>query len=151
MSSIFSFLDGFSIAIVFLLWLYAFLNFRKLPRIIPIHFGFDGKPDNYGSKFFIFLLPFIASILYFLLSYNIEVINNYPVKITEKNKEIQFLIGKAAAKSIIGYVIFMFMIFQKNIINFSLNKTKRDLPIIKYILGLFILIGGFVILSNFYK
>lgn len=151
MDSIFSFLDGFSIAFVFLLWIYTFLNFRKLPKIIPIHFGFDGEPDNYGSKYFIFLLPIFALILYFLLGYKIDTINNYPVKITEENKEIQFLIGKTAVKSIISYILFMFIIIQKYMINLSIKKHEKPLPIIKLLAGLFILIGMFIILSNIYK
>ena len=56
MNSIVSFLDGFSMALVIVLWSYTILNLKKLPEIIPIHFDLEGKPDNYGAKYFIFFL-----------------------------------------------------------------------------------------------
>ena len=72
MNSIVSFLDGFSIALVIVLWSYTILNFKKLPEIIPIHFDLEGKPDNYGAKYFIFPLPIIGTLIYFFLSFNIK-------------------------------------------------------------------------------
>lgn len=151
MSSIISFLDGFSISFILILWIYTLLKYSKLPKIIPIHFGFDGNPDNYGSKYFIFLLPILALLLYFFLGYNVKKINNYPVEITKENKEAQFVIGIFAVKTIIAYVLFIFFSFQKHIIDFSLNKTRKSIPMVKHILGLFFIIGFFLIVANIYK
>jgi uncharacterized membrane protein len=38
----------------------AIYNFSSLPNSIPIHFNYWGKPDVWGSKEAIFLLPVIA-------------------------------------------------------------------------------------------
>lgn len=151
MSSLISFLDGFSISLILILWIYTLLKYSKLPKIIPIHFGFDGKPDNFGSKYFIFLLPILALLLYFFLGYNVIEINNYPVEITKENKEAQFVIGILAVKTIIAYVLFIFFSFQKHIIDFSLNKTRKSIPMVKHILSLFFIIGFFLIVANIYK
>lgn len=151
MSSLISFLDGFSISLILILWIYTLLKYSKLPKIIPIHFGFDGNPDNFGSKYFIFLLPILALLLYFFLGYNVKEINNYPVEITKENKDAQFVIGILAVKTIIAYVLFIFFSFQKHIIDFSLNKTRKSIPMVKHILSLFFIIGFFLIVANIYK
>ena len=151
MDSIISFLDGFSVASVIFLLGYTILNFRKLPEIIPIHFDLEGKPDNHGAKYFIFLLPFVGSLIYFFLSYNIKEINNYPVEITQENKEIQFLIGMMAVKSIIAYVLFIFFTFQKRIVEIAVLQKDKKIPVMTLIGGLFAIIGFFIILANIYK
>ncbi len=151
MNNVISFLDGFTVALVIVLWGYTLLNFRKLPEIIPIHFDLEGKPDNQGAKYFIFLLPFVGSLIYFFLSYNIKEINNYPVEITQENKEIQFLIGMIAVKSIIAYVLFIFFTFQKRIVEIAVQQKDKKIPIVTLIGGLFAIIGFFLILANVYK
>jgi len=151
MNSIVSFLDGFSMALVIVLWSYTILNFKKLPEIIPIHFDLEGKPDNHGAKYFIFLLPIIGSLIYFFLSFNIKEINNYPVEITQENKEIQFFIGMTAVKSIIAYVLFIFFTFQKRIVEIAVHQKDKKIPVINLIGGLFGIIGFFIILANIYK
>ena len=151
MNNVISFLDGFTVALVIVLWSYTILNFKKLPEIIPIHFDLEGKPDNHGAKYFIFLLPFVGSLIYFFLSFKIKEINNYPVEITQENKEIQFFIGMMAVKSIIAYVLFIFFTFQKHIVSISLKKTEKSIPMLKHILGLFFIIGFFLIVANIYK
>ena len=136
MSGIISFLDGFLISILLILWSYTLLNFNKLPKIIPIHFGFDGMPDNFGSKYFIFLLPILALLLYFFLGYNVKEINNYPVEITKENKDAQLVIGILAVKTIIAYVLFIFFTFQKHIVSISLKKNRKINSNVKTYFGL---------------
>ncbi len=36
--------------------------YPNLPEQIPIHFSFDGTPDNYGGRAFIFVVPLISLI-----------------------------------------------------------------------------------------
>lgn len=151
MKDLISFLDGFSLALIIILWSYTIYNFKKLPKIIPIHFDLEGKPDNYGAKYFIFLLPIIGILIYFFLSYNIKEINNYPVKITQENREIQYTIGLLAVKSITAYILFIFFMFKKKNVAFALNKDAKKVPIISLLGGLFFTIGVFIFLANIYK
>lgn len=138
-----SFLDGFSVAILFFLWLEAALNFHKLPQVIPIHFDFHGNPDNEGSKYFIFLLPFLATLIYS--------IDHFPVKITPENAAIQTKIGILAVKSVIAYTVMMFSYINRFIIKTSLKKESSFFRIFYLIAGLFIIISAFLVAAYIYR
>ena len=66
--------------------------YNKLPGIIPTHFDFSGKVDDYGSKSSIFTLPILSTLLYIGLT----VLNKYPQtfnylgEITLDNAESQY-------------------------------------------------------------
>lgn len=151
MRDLISFMDVFSIAGVVIIWVFTGLQWKKLPSIIPVHFDLQGNPDNFGSKYFIFLLPFVGTVLYFTLGFPVKEIHNYPVKITQENKAIQYTIGLLAVKSIIAYVLFMFFIFQKTIIEIAGQKKETKIPVVNLIIGLFVIIILFIILANIYK
>jgi uncharacterized membrane protein len=63
-----------SIIILLAIWIFVVVVYAQLPNTIPIHFGASGKPDGYGGKSFLFLLPAIATILFVLLS----ALNKFP-------------------------------------------------------------------------
>lgn len=73
------------------LWIYAIYTVVQLPDTIPVHFDLNNEPDNYGSKYTLLVLPFIATLIVGLFS----VIKrhpaslNYPVAITEQNEANQ--------------------------------------------------------------
>lgn len=146
-----SFLDGFSVAILFFLWFEAVLNFHKLPQVIPIHFDFHGNPDNEGSKYFIFLLPFLATLIYIFLSYNISSIDHFPVKITPENTAVQTKIVTLAVKSIIAYTVMMFTYINRFIIKTALKKESSFFRIFYLIAGLFIIISAFLVAAYIYR
>ncbi|MGA1369681.1 MAG: DUF1648 domain-containing protein [Blastocatellia bacterium] len=50
------------------MWVAAFRSYRDLPDTIPIHFNFWGRPDGWGPRWMIFLLPVLALFLLFLWS-----------------------------------------------------------------------------------
>lgn len=79
---------------LFLMVLIPIFFYEKLPDVVPNHFGPDGKPDGFGSKAVIFLLPIIGIITYVGLFYMNKFPRsfNYPVKITSENTEIQYKI-----------------------------------------------------------
>lgn len=63
--------------VALIIWLlpigYLLLVYAKLPAIVPMHYGADGKPNNYGSKSEFALMqaifPFISLFVYMLLKY----------------------------------------------------------------------------------
>ncbi len=77
---------------VMLLWVITLVAFFNLPQIIPTHFNAKGQVDDYGSKLTLFILPVVATLLYFLLSFlnNYPHLFNYATIITEKNAEQQY-------------------------------------------------------------
>lgn len=72
--------------------------YPKLPERIPIHFGINGEADGWGEPITIFLLPGINFAIYLILElitrYTPPSTWNYPVKITEENKQIQYLLAR---------------------------------------------------------
>lgn len=85
-------LELVSLILFITLWIICTLELINLPNIIPIHFDFSGKPDNYGSKNTLLILPIIMSLVAILFTYLCKRphIFNYPSKITKDNAEQQY-------------------------------------------------------------
>ena len=77
------------------MWGLTFYTFLKLPTTIPIHFNASGQADNYGNKLTLFILPILATIIYFGLTQlnKYPHIFNYMTKITEDNAQKQYTIA----------------------------------------------------------
>lgn len=73
-------------------WVLAFYIFIQLPATIPIHYNARGVADGYGSKAVYFILPVMATVLYFTLTAlnKYPHIFNYMVKITAENAAVQY-------------------------------------------------------------
>lgn len=74
------------------LWILSVYIYSVLPQTIPIHFDAMGHANNYGDKITLFVLPVLASGLFFLFSYMIKnpTKANYTVAITDQNREWQY-------------------------------------------------------------
>ena len=85
-------IENFSLVLLIFLWAFTIFSFIKLPALIPIHFDASGRPDNYGNKWTLFLLPVIGSIVYAGITYlnKFPWVFNYMVQITEGNAESQY-------------------------------------------------------------
>jgi uncharacterized membrane protein len=77
---------------LFLLWCLIFVNYNKLPAIIPVHYNTLGKADNFGGKETVLFLPVIATVIFIGMTIltRFPHIFNYPVKITEDNAFRQY-------------------------------------------------------------
>jgi uncharacterized membrane protein len=49
-------------------WMVVIRNYRSLPPEIPIHFNFRGIPDNWAPKAGIWILPLLATGIYWLFT-----------------------------------------------------------------------------------
>ena len=49
--------------LMLMMWVVVGISFTFLNDIVPIHFGADGNPDQYGSKYFILLFPGIGMVI----------------------------------------------------------------------------------------
>lgn len=85
-------IESVAVALLALHWIMVILAFSGLPDTIPVHFDAAGKPDGFGKKAAIFLLPILATKLYAAMT----ILNlfpymfNYPVTITESNAKRQY-------------------------------------------------------------
>ena len=51
-----------NVLVIAMMFLVAVWYYSILPEVIPTHFGFSGKPNRYGSKDTILIMPFLFSI-----------------------------------------------------------------------------------------
>lgn len=57
------------IILIIFLWGFTIFHFSDLPKIIPQHYGIDGKPNIYGNKNTILILPIFGTLLFLLLNH----------------------------------------------------------------------------------
>ena len=91
-------------------------SYQLLPKTIPSHFGFTGKPDAWGDVHLLFILPAFSLILFLVLTVMSRYphLYNYPVRITEENAFRQYRLARmfiAVLKTVIT-AIFAWLEFQ---------------------------------------
>jgi uncharacterized membrane protein len=103
-----------SILLLFFLLAYTASSFAHLPDTVPTHVNMNGEIDGWGSRWFIWFLPFTAifTFVLLLLSMKLPQAINYPVKITEENAQRQFLIVRLFMKILNLAMVFMFVVLQ---------------------------------------
>jgi hypothetical protein len=76
-------------------FVYLALHWTAMPATVPSHFGINGQPDAWGPRWNLFLLPACALVVVSLLTVGKRFSNhfNYPVKVTEENRERQRELG----------------------------------------------------------
>lgn len=91
-------------------WGFTIYHFNKLPDIIATHFDLNGKPNGFGSKNTIWLLPIIITLVFILIS----VLNRYPhkfnylTKITEQNAHKQYRLASRSLRIILFNITLLF-------------------------------------------
>jgi len=102
-------------------------NYSSLPDRIPIHFGFSGKPDGYGDKVWIWLMPGITVVLFLFMDYIRKIPHtfNYPVKITENNVKYQYGIARSMMAGMNFTVVLLFLSIVWNTILVATGKSSQ--------------------------
>ena len=146
---LFTIFDVFNFGLVVFLWWFTVKNYKALPQTIPVHFDFDGKADNFGSKKYSFLMPIMLIALYFLFAFIVRSPEsaNFPVKITAENEEAQFLIMKVFIRWLFLLISLIFLNSQDYMFRYSFEeKAKPRVPMVS---AIFSVIGSLVILFVF--
>jgi uncharacterized membrane protein len=130
---------------VIAMWVYLYIVWSNLPSIIPIHFDISGVPDRFGNKSSVFLLPITALIMHISLVVlsNMPHCFNYPVKVTEKNGEALYKIGKQLIILLDMELSLMFLILLWEDIQNSIGNISR-LGIGRMFISIAIIIGTVV-------
>jgi len=85
------------------MWVETSTWYALLPPMVPTHFDIAGRPNQYGSKAFLWLLPLIATLFFASLSFLRRIdprLYNYPVEIARQSKREAF----AAAKTLVAFL-----------------------------------------------
>ena len=116
--------DYFSVVLLVLLFIYTAKNFSVMPETVPTHFNIKGQADGWGSKWFIWFLPFVGVFTYgiLLLAEKLPQFMNYPIKITEENAQRQFLLARMFLKTLKLALVLMFCLIQYAIIRMMLQN-----------------------------
>lgn len=98
--------------LVTVLWSLCAFAYFKLPETIPVHFDTDGNIDRYGSKLTVWLFPAIATVLYLGLTALCRYpgIFNYPVAITDENRQYQYRNAVRFLQLLKLIIVFIFLI-----------------------------------------
>lgn len=145
--------DIFNFGLLVFLWWFTVKHYKTLPQTIPIHFDFDGKADNFGSKKYFFLMPVLGTAFFILFAYVVRDPEsaNFPVKITPENKWIQFLIMNIFIRWFYTLIMMIFLNTQDYIFRYSFNENiKPKIKMTTAILSVLIsVMAVFIITSQF--
>ncbi len=138
-----------ALILILLLWIKVISAYSALPEIIPKHYGFTGKPDAYGNKINIFLLPSVGTVLFILLyvlAYFPHAFN-YPLKLTEKNVVVVYKSATRFIRILNLYLAFVFFVIGYQSLNVAHKKVSglNSIIVPLLIIGVFILIISFII------
>ena len=99
-----------SLILMLAMWGLTIFSFIKLPNTIPIHYNGSGQVDSYGDKMTLFLLPIIATIIYFGLTKlnKYPHIFNYMTTITSENAEKNYGIATRMLRFLKFTIILVF-------------------------------------------
>lgn len=141
--------DFFNFGLLVFLWWFTVKHYRTLPNTIPIHFDFDGKADNFGSKKYAFLMPAVLSVLYFLFAFIVRSPEsaNFPVQITEENEQVQFLIMETFLRWLFFLISLIFLNSQDYMFRYSFDERAK--PRVALSTSIFAVIGSLVVLFIF--
>ncbi|MGH7596447.1 MAG: DUF1648 domain-containing protein [bacterium] len=97
-----------------------------LPETIPHHFGVSGKPDAWGGKGILWLLPGISLMLYVGLTIlrRYPHIYNYPWPITEQNAATQYHLARTMIGAFKAEIVLIFVYLQWQTIQVALGKAE---------------------------
>jgi len=110
------------------LWLATIIIWFTLPPTIPVHFNLKNEPDKWDDKAYIFVMPFIASVLYGLLGF----VNKYPQSfnyikpVTEENAERLYTSGTSLLRLIKLMIIIGFIVDTANDVIVAKSPAFHD-------------------------
>ena len=119
-------LEFVSGGVLLFLIIFLFQNWERIPDSIPTHFGASGKPNDWGSKYTLLLLPSILIIIYsgFTILSHYPHIYNYPFRITEENAARQYLLARTFICSLKLEIILLFTFIEWKTIQVALGYSE---------------------------
>jgi uncharacterized membrane protein len=88
-------------------------NYAQLPETIPVHFGLGGKPDRWGGRGQLFIVPGLATFIFFIFWAIRQIPADYynmPTPLTPQNRERQIR-NSHEMMAMTAFVIMIFMLW----------------------------------------
>jgi uncharacterized membrane protein len=151
---LFTIFDVFNFGLLVFLWWFTIKHYKTLPQTIPVHFDFDGKADNFGSKKYSFLMPVLAATFFILFAFTIRDPEsaNFPVKITKENEWVQFLIMKIFIRWLFVLITLIFLNSQDYMFRYAFDENaKPRVPMTTAILSVLVSVMIVLIITAQFK
>jgi len=134
--------------LLFVMWFWIAYYYPDLPSRIPTHFNFAGEANGFGDKIDIFILPVSATLVYLVTT----ILNkfphkfNYPVALTEENKEKIYYLGTKMLRMLKFLTVLTMSVVAIANVNIAKNKEGAFPNIVLLILigSIFISVAYFI-------
>lgn len=119
------------------------LNYSSLPDIVPNHFGWNGEPNQYGSKNSLWVIVAVSVFIYMLTG----IISMFPQSFNypsqKEDKESQYKLGAKLLRSLRASVLFFIALISVAMIESAKTGVlKGSYWMIVFLFA--ILIGNFI-------
>lgn len=116
------FIELVTFLLLLALWAIVLFSYAELPDRIPTHFDPSGRPDDYGSKFTLFLLPIIGTAIFAGMTglNRVPHLFNYLRPITPENAEREY----TASTRMIRVVKLIVLLIFNGIVLMTLRTIK---------------------------
>lgn len=106
--------------------LYIFFMWGEMPEEIPGHFNGVGEVDRWGSKIELFILPFIGTFLWILLSLLEKAphMHNYPARLNENNVEAFYLNSRKTLNEIKNLCLIIFAAISFQMVQIAIGEIE---------------------------
>lgn len=105
-------------------WILAALAAPSLPAQIPMHFDWQGAPNQLAPAWTLWGLPAFATVVYFALRVAQRVPSrwrSYPVRITDRNREAVYALGRQMLPVMNAFSVLIFVAVEWNVIDAALH------------------------------
>lgn len=105
---------------------YILYTFTQLPDKIPTHFNLQGQPDDWSSKWIIFVLPLVVLGIYSAFNYLTQrpYLFNYAQKITEENAADLYRSAKMLLITLRCIIIYTFFFISWQTVRISQGQAE---------------------------
>ena len=106
--------------------LYIVVVWGKIPEEVPGHFNGAGEVDRWGSKFELFILPFIGVFLWIVMGLIEKVphMHNYPARLNESNVEAFYLNSRKLLNELKNFCLLLFAIISIQTVRIALGEAQ---------------------------
>jgi len=124
----------------------------KLPATIAVHFGLTGRPDSYGPRWMLVIMPVLALAIgaFMMLTARRPETFNYPFAVTPENAARMYAVGRLAIESLALWVASVLTAIEWMMIRAAF-MAKARIPWVALIVivgGTFGLIAFFLVLQS---